>query len=49
MDKKQNKFIAVAYKLYAAGEKSLEFIEEATDEKPFVFTSAMIDFSKARI
>ena len=28
MDKKQNKFIAVAYKLYAAGEKSLEFIEE---------------------
>lgn len=39
MDKKQNKFIAVAYKLYAAGEKSLEFIEEATDEKPFVFIS----------
>ncbi len=34
-----NKYIAVAYKLYAAGEKTLEFIEEATDEKPFEFIS----------
>lgn len=39
MDNIQNKYIAVAYKLYAAGEKSLEFVEEATDERPFEFIS----------
>ena len=39
MDNNQNKYIAVAYKLYAAGEKSLEFVEEATDDKPFEFIS----------
>ncbi len=39
MENKQNKLIAVAYKLYAAGEKTLEFIEEATDEQPFQFIS----------
>ncbi len=32
-----NKYIAVAYKLYASGEKEPQFIEEATDEKPFDF------------
>ena len=29
----------MAYKLYAAGDKSLEFIEEATEERPFTFIS----------
>lgn len=39
MENNKNKYIAVAYKLYAAGEKTLEFVEEATDEKPFEFLS----------
>jgi FKBP-type peptidyl-prolyl cis-trans isomerase SlyD len=39
MENNNNKYIAVAYKLYAAGEKTLEFVEEATDEKPFEFIS----------
>ncbi|MBR1400298.1 MAG: peptidylprolyl isomerase [Prevotella sp.] len=34
-----NKYMAVAYKLYASGEHTLEFIEEATTEKPFLFIS----------
>jgi len=38
-EKKRNQYIAVAYKLYAAGEKTLEFIEEATDDRPFDFIS----------
>ena len=38
-EQKKNQFIAVAYKLYAVGEKSLEFIEEATEERPFTFIS----------
>ncbi len=38
-EQKKNQYIAVAYKLYAAGEKTLEFIEEATDERPFDFIS----------
>lgn len=39
MEEKKNQYIAVAYKLYASGEKSLEFIEEATAERPFEFIS----------
>ena len=39
MENNNNKYIAVAYKLYAAGEKTLEFVEEATDEKPVEFIS----------
>ncbi len=39
MEEQKNQYIAVAYKLYAAGEKSLEFIEEATAERPFEFIS----------
>ena len=38
-NKTTSKYIAVAYKLYAAGEHTLEFIEEATAEKPFLFIS----------
>ena len=39
MDKQQNKYIAVAYKLYAEADGEREFVEEATKEKPFVFIS----------
>ena len=38
-EQNKNLYIAVAYKLFAAGEKTLQFIEEATDERPFVFIS----------
>lgn len=37
MDKKTNKYVAVAYKLYAIEGDSVELVEEATVEKPFQF------------
>ena len=39
MDKKNNKYIAIAYKLYAVADGNNTFIEEATEEKPLVFVS----------
>ena len=39
MDKPQNKYIAVAYKLYSNNEGKQEMIEEAPTEKPFQFIS----------
>ncbi len=39
MDKAQNKYIAVTYKLYTVGEGENEMIEEATPEQPFQFIS----------
>ncbi len=39
MDKPQNKYIAVAYKLYSSNNGVEEFVEEATTEKPFQFIS----------
>lgn len=39
MDKAQNKYIAVTYKLYTVGEGENEMIEEATPERPFQFIS----------
>lgn len=49
-EKKTNQYMEVAYTLYAAGEKTLEFVEEATDEKPFQFISGfgitLDDFEK---
>lgn len=50
MDKKINKYIAVAYKLYTSDNGKEEMIEEATNEKPFMFISglglALDDFEK---
>lgn len=37
MDKKQNKYVAVAYKLYAISDGNTEMVEEATADKPFQF------------
>lgn len=37
MDKKANKYVAVAYKLYATADGNTELVEEATEEKPFQF------------
>lgn len=39
MDKPQNKYIAVAYKLYTADEDGESLVEEATEQKPFQFIS----------
>lgn len=39
MDKPQNKYIAVAYKLYTAEEGDNELVEEATVDNPFQFIS----------
>ena len=39
MEKQQNRYIAVAYKLYAESDGEREFVEEATPEKPFIFIS----------
>ncbi len=51
MEKNINKFIAVAYKLAAIENNESEFVEEATDEKPFLFISGfgitLEDFEKA--
>lgn len=49
-EQKKNLYIAVAYKLFASGEESPQFIEEATDERPFEFISGfgvtLPDFEK---
>lgn len=37
MDKTINKYVAVAYKLYATADGKTELVEEATEEKPFQF------------
>lgn len=37
MDKKANKYVAVAYKLYATADGNTELVEEATEDKPFQF------------
>ncbi len=37
MENKENKYLAVAYKLYVNGENGQELVEEAPKEKPFVF------------
>ena len=39
MDKQQNKYIAVAYKLYTVENGTKELVEEATAERPFQFIS----------
>ncbi|MGN0069106.1 MAG: peptidylprolyl isomerase [Prevotella sp.] len=39
MDKKSNKYIAVAYKLYASLNGTESLIEEATEQQPFLFIS----------
>lgn len=39
MDKPQNKYIAVAYKLYTVNDGKEELVEEATAERPFAFIS----------
>ena len=39
MDKPQNKYIAVAYKLYSAENGESNLVEEATEERPFQFIS----------
>ena len=36
-NKKENKFMSIAYKLYVDGDNGLEMMEEATEEKPFQF------------
>ena len=41
MDEKTNKYIAVAYKMYSVEDGESELLEEATDEKPFIFISNM--------
>ena len=35
MDKAQNKYIAVTYKLYTVEDGKKELVEEATTERPF--------------
>lgn len=37
MEKETNKYISVAYKLYAIADGETELIEEATDDKPYQF------------
>lgn len=39
MDKAQNKYIAVTYKLYTVEDGKKELVEEATTERPFQFIS----------
>lgn len=39
MDKPQNKYIAVAYKLYTVEDGEEQLVEEATEERPFQFIS----------
>ena len=51
MEKKTNKYIAVAYKLYTNENGTENMIEEAPAERPFQFISgmglALDDFEKA--
>ena len=51
MEEKTNKYIAVAYKLWAEANGERTFIEEATADKPLVFVSGfgmtLDDFEKA--
>jgi len=50
MEKKQNKFIAAAYKLYTERNGEQQLVEEAPEERPFVFLSgfgvALDDFER---
>ncbi len=39
MDKPQNKYIAVAYKLQTENNGDIKFVEEATEDRPFHFIS----------
>lgn len=39
MDKPQNKYIAVSYKLYAIADGEATLVEQTTDERPFQFIS----------
>ncbi len=39
MENQQNKFLAVTYKLYTGNDGAEQLIEEATQERPFVFLS----------
>lgn len=39
MDNQQNKFLAVTYKLYTGDNGAEQLIEEATEQRPFVFVS----------
>ncbi|NPD92695.1 FKBP-type peptidyl-prolyl cis-trans isomerase [Xylanibacter muris] len=39
MEKSQNKYIAVAYKLYTVDSEGKHFVEEATEEQPFQLIS----------
>ena len=39
MENQQNKFLAVTYKLYTGNDRAEQLIEEATQERPFVFLS----------
>lgn len=41
MEENNNKYIAVAYKLYSVEENETELLEEATTERPFIFISHM--------
>lgn len=41
MDEKTNKYIAAAYKLYSMEDGESELLEEATEDRPFIFISRM--------
>lgn len=41
MEKKNNRYLAVAYKLYVDGDNGKEMMEEATKEKPFAWITGM--------
>ena len=51
MDKKPNRYIAVAYKLYTVDKDNTNLVEEAPSDKPFQFISgfgiALDAFEKA--
>ncbi|NLZ73700.1 MAG: peptidylprolyl isomerase [Bacteroidales bacterium] len=41
MDKTENKYISVAYKLYVADEEGPDLVEETTEGRPFEFVSGL--------
>ena len=41
MEEQQNKYIALAYKLYSVEDGETELLEEATTDRPFIFISHM--------
>lgn len=41
MDKTENKYISVVYKLYIADEEGPDLVEEATKERPFEFVTGL--------